>query len=149
MVYVRFARKFLGRSIFRIVEFLVVWVLVCKGYVILAATTVPSSEASVYSVWVGIFAGRLSQRISEKRPYKFSLHSVTDLQGRWANCLSCLQIGRSHPTSKASQKKTLSCPTQRSECEFHLPSSLDIDTPSCHQLWSCLGSTPPGRNPQG
>ena len=66
MVYVRFARKFLGRSIFRIVEFLVVWVLVCKGYVILAATTVPSSEARVYSVWVGIFAGRLSQRISEK-----------------------------------------------------------------------------------
>ena len=67
MTYVRFARKFLGRSIFCIVEFLVVWVLVCKGYVILAATTVPSSEASRYSVWVGIFAGRLSQRMSGKR----------------------------------------------------------------------------------
>ena len=67
MVYVRFARKFLGRSIFRIVEFLVVWVLVCAGYVILAATTVPSSEASVYSVCVGIFAGRLSQRMSAQK----------------------------------------------------------------------------------
>ena len=52
---------------FRIVEFLVVWVLVCAGYVIVAATTVPSSEASVYSVWVGIFAGRLSQRMSAKK----------------------------------------------------------------------------------
>ena len=47
------------------VEFLVFWVLECEGYVRLAATTVPSSEASVYSVWVGIFAGRLSQRMSE------------------------------------------------------------------------------------
>ena len=67
IAHVRFARKFLGRSMFLIVEFLVVWVLVCSGYVILAATTVPSSEASVYSVCVGIFAGRLSQRMSAQK----------------------------------------------------------------------------------
>ena len=59
------------------VEFLVFWVLECEGYVRLAATTVPSSEASVYSVCVGIFAGRLSHRMSENRPISFHIsHSM-------------------------------------------------------------------------
>ena len=65
LAHVRLARKFLGRSMFLSVEFLVFWVLECEGYVRLAVTTAPSSEASVYSVWVGIFAGRLSQRMSK------------------------------------------------------------------------------------
>ena len=72
---------------------------------ILAATTVPSSEARVYSVWVGIFAGRLSQRMSGKDKRRVNSKILLHLPSRQVGQFFLLSSNWKEPSGKQSISK--------------------------------------------